>query len=335
MVGMFNVWRVPMSMMLFGSCSGHPPAARSPAALPPFSSGIWAVANSAQQLKPFDWSRRRQLNEVDDLEIDTPTFMLGDWRVTGGSICRHECNDPVSGLGTTGQCDEDTSVCSTGTDCEDCGTFDLDETLATWTRHGCHLDYSIACSGAVATYTAGCAAVGIEDRTLTGDETNTKYIDPGQASSSCSAGGSSASFTVKYASRNDNTPINMKDIQCHYYDLSSRNMQITVAAFRRTLSTPLSSITCPSDASSARALAIQRPVGTEYYEMSVGSEEVTCKGDCGALVCSSACAPPSPPASGAIVGGVVGGVVGLALIIGVTVGIFCFCKKKNAATVPA
>ena len=35
---------------------------------------------------------------------------------------------------------------------------------------------------------------------------------------------------------------------------------------------------------------------------------------------------------GAIVGGVVGGVVGLALIIGVTVGLICFCKKKNAGS---
>ena len=98
-------------MMLFGSCSGHPPAARSPAALPPLPSGIWAVAHRVQQLKPFDWSRRRQLkNAVDDLGIDIPTFMLGDWRFTGMSICRHECNDPVTGLGTTGQCDEDTTA---------------------------------------------------------------------------------------------------------------------------------------------------------------------------------------------------------------------------------
>ena len=35
---------------------------------------------------------------------------------------------------------------------------------------------------------------------------------------------------------------------------------------------------------------------------------------------------------GAIVGGVVGGVIGLALIIGVTVGLICFCSKKNAGS---
>jgi hypothetical protein len=294
-------WRVPIAMMLFGSCSGHPPAARSPAALPPLPSGIWAVAHRVQQLKPFDWSRRRQLNAFDGLGIDVPTFMLGDWRATSGSMCSHECNDPVTGLGTTGQCDEDTSVCSIGTDCEDCGKYDLDEALATWAEdHGCHAEISMTCSGSVGTWTAGCAAVGIEDRTMGGDD-NLEYIDPGQASSSCSAGGSSASFTAKYASRDDTTPINMKDIQCHYYDRSSgrsNNMQKTVATFRRTLSTPLSSITCPSDAPSARVLAVQRPVGTEYYEMSVFSQDVTCTGDCGALVCSSTCAPPTPPASG-------------------------------------
>lgn len=281
------------------------------------------------------------MNEVDDHGIDRPTFMLGDWRFTSMSNCGHECNDPVTGLGTTGQCDEDSDkdiVCGGGTDCEDCGVYDMDELFATLAENGCHLDYSITCGGEVGTYTAGCAAVGIEDRTRTGDETNTKYIDPGQASSSCSAGGSSASFTMKYALRDDNTPINMKYIQCRYYeyDLSSRNMRITVAGFRRTLSTPLSSITCPSDASSARVLAIQRPVGTEYYEMWVKVSDVTCTGDCGALMCSSACAPPSTPADevpiGAIVGGVVGGVVGLALIIGVTVGLICCCKKKNAGS---
>ena len=32
------------------------------------------------------------------------------------------------------------------------------------------------------------------------------------------------------------------------------------------------------------------------------------------------------------VGCVVGGMVGLALIIGVTVGLICFCKKKNAGS---
>ena len=290
----------PIAMMLFGSCSGHPPAARSPAALPPLPSGIWAVAHRVQQLKPFDWSRRRQLkNAVDDLGIDIPTFMLGDWRFTGMSICRHECNDPVTGLGTTGQCDEDTSVCKKGTDCEDCGKFDMDEAFATLAEdHGCHADFSFACSGAVGTWTAGCAAVGIEDRTISSGETNSEYIDPGQASSSCSAGGSSASFTLKSASRDDTTPINMKNIQCHYYDRSSgrsNNMQMTVATFRRSLSTPLSSITCPSDAPSARVLAVQRPVGTEYYEMSVSSADVTCTGDCGALVCPSTCAPPPSP----------------------------------------
>ena len=200
------------------------------------------------------------MNAVDSDDVE---FLQGDWRMTGHSTCAHECNHPVTGVGTIGQCDEGTSgVCEEGTDCGDCGVYNIDQGIATLSANDCHAHLSEACSEAdsFGGWTGtGCAAFGIDTNTQEViDDGTHEVIDPGQAIASCSISGSnSVSLTEKSAWRDGDTPTNMKNIDCDYYDRSAHNLHATSATFLRTLSTPLSSITCPPDASAARALVQQ------------------------------------------------------------------------------
>ena len=275
--------------------------------------GVHGLHDVGADSMAFGWRSRRRLNAVDE-----PTFLMGDWRTTGVSLCAHECNRP-GGSGTTGRCDErdtDDGVCEIGTDCRDCGVAKMDQQIATISARDCHLHISTTCSeGADAkdpsrTYWTGtgCAAQGIDTSKYDlFDTLSHEIIDPDQGVS-CNTSGSTVFLTHKYAWRDSETPTNMKHIECGYYDRSSRDLQASSVSFLRPLSTPLSSITCPPDASAARALAAVSPGGSSFAA-TFASNTFRCVGDCGGLSCSNACKDDDGVLSAPIIGPIVGAIV--------------------------